>query len=223
LPYGYRQALSDLHARWVGNGAIRGIWETEEGGNATHKADRHASIALRVFARSMSWAIDNAITPDQFRLFGSYKGPPGGWLEYQPREETSWGFAMGILHDFLGHSARLINRSAGATAVVDDPTENYAFETDDGRRRVVIVTPQSANWQGPTTVIAAGMAADGWTEPAVVANGHLFKSDAEGYATFPVAVVRNDATNRYELTLPSPIALNSNLDMQVLLITINRA
>jgi hypothetical protein len=224
LPYASLHALDDLHQRWVGNGAIDGIWHTEEGGKLAQLDDRHASLALRVFARTMSWAVSRGASPSQIRVFGFYQPPPEGWPPgAQLRRVTSWRFAFSVLHQFLG-SARLAGRSAGVGVDSTDPVERYAFETSDRTRRVVVVTPQTASFQGATSVRSISMRADGWTSPAsrVVARGHLFKSDSQGYRSFPVGVRRSADGRRYHLRLPSRVLLNPNSEQRSLLITIRR-
>lgn len=211
LPYGYRDALDDLHNRWIGNGSIKGIWHTEEGGNQAQKADRHASLGLRVFGRLTSWALDRDAAPEQIRVSGYYYGPPGGWPDYQPRKETSWDFGLSTVHDFIGESS-LINRSNSLSVDADDPVEAYAFETDGHTRRVVLVSPQtSPKHQGPTHVSSITIDANGWSADgaAVEATLHHFKSDEQGYNTFPVNVTGGPADGgRYRINLPEPIALN---------------
>lgn len=219
LPGGYHDCLTDLHNRWLGNGWIEGIWHTEEGGNQAYCANRHGSLALRIFARMTGWAIDNNASPDQARVFGYYLSPPNPCPGGEPRPETSWSFALNKLHAFLGN-AELVNRSAGLTVNADDRTENHAFETSDGQRRVLLVTPQTDTWQGPTTVRSVSTAAGGWNVDGrdIDAQAHLFKSDEEGYATFSIDVTRRCAGCPYDIVLPEPIALNPG--MQMLMITL---
>ncbi len=224
LPYGSRKALSDMHTRWVGNARIKGVWHTEEGGVLAQAADQHASLAVRVFGRTMSWAIDGRVPPSQLKIFGMYKPPADGWGEYKPRWETSWSCAMSVLHKFLGHDTRLINRSPGVSADVTDPTENYGFETSDRTRRALIVTPQTARFQGQTAVRSITMRASGWDERGsqLHALAHLFKDDTQGHRRFVVPVLRSKDGTRYRIDLPWRIPLNVKGDMRSLMIHIDR-
>ena len=222
LPYGYRRALTDLHDRWVGNGAVRSVWHTEEGGKLAQVEDRHASLAIRVFGRTMSWAIDKGVPPSQFRIFGMYKPPAGGWGGYNPRPATSWSFAMSKIEAFIGHKTRLINRSGSLSVHVSDPVEKYAFETTSRKRRILIVTPQTSSWQGATRIRHLTIKADGWTAAGsrIAAKAHLFKSDAEGYRAFDVRVTRSADGSRYTVHLPTTISLDGHNEQRSLMVNL---
>jgi hypothetical protein len=200
------------------------VWHTEEGGVLAQAADQHASLAVRVFGRTMSWAIDGSVPPSQLKIFGMYKPPADGWGEYKPRWETSWSCAMSVLHKFLGHDTRLINRSPGVSADVTDPTENYGFETSDRTRRALVVTPQTARFQGQTAVRSITMRASGWDERGsqLHALAHLFKDDSQGHRRFTVPVLRSKDGTRYRIDLPWRVPLNVKGDMRSLMIHVDR-
>ncbi len=87
----WRLLLDDFHDRWVETGVVRGVWHTEEGGAAAQRAHQHASLAVRVFARTMSWAAGRGASADAVKVFAWYKTPADAETGHHLREDTELG------------------------------------------------------------------------------------------------------------------------------------
>lgn len=77
-PEAWRTALEELTATWV-NGAVEGVWTTEEVGIIAAQEGAGAGTALRVMSRYLHWISDNRYTNTQsaFFFFGTTDGPQG--------------------------------------------------------------------------------------------------------------------------------------------------
>ena len=128
----WEESYNDI-SKWIGQGKIKGIIDTEELG--AQSMDRGAAQfqALQGFARFMHWVNEHGYTPTQGRL--------NFWAQGNDTPDE----AMTILHTFLGETS--LNNMTLPTFLGQAGTpEAYSFETSQGSKRLLAVfTPQGAN------------------------------------------------------------------------------
>lgn len=66
---GWQSILDELHEKWYGQGAVRGIWSTEEIGIRRARAGYGAATAMQVLARYMDWWLEKGVAPQASKVF----------------------------------------------------------------------------------------------------------------------------------------------------------
>lgn len=118
--------------RWLGDGAITGVWMTEELGKARARKNQGALTAIRLVAGYTRFAIQHSLTSAQLRC--SFWGATAGNVE------SNAVAGLDVIYEFLG-PGKLTDVSAGIST--DGTTGNarvYGFRADDAGREIVVVT-----------------------------------------------------------------------------------
>ena len=126
----WQEKLEGIWKKWVGQGRIRGVWQTEEQGKRRADAGYGASTTLRVTARNLHFFDTQGIGPNagRFSFWGTDLGEP----------KTKGQDGMTALLESLGPSAV---QEIGLSKL-DAGLEAYAFASvDDPGKRVAVVFP----------------------------------------------------------------------------------
>jgi hypothetical protein len=125
---GWRDILDQLANDWVGRGAIKAIWSTEEIGVRRAQSGHGAVTALRVAGRYLDWWAA--------RGWDAGRGHCFFWGWDMGASGTRADDALRALFDFTGRATLQPMRGASASGA-----EHYLFSVADGRRRVLLVFP----------------------------------------------------------------------------------
>ncbi len=170
---GWAEVLEGLNKRWVGKGAVRRIWATEELGVRRAQGGYGAATALRVAVRYLDWWQRHGWTPDQGHCFfwGAGMGRPGNRADD----------ALSLLAGFTGH-VPLTPLSA-----LDSPDlESYFFSVEGDRKRFLVVFPRNGWRMGNLDFASATLPASGWQGP-VRARALLFASSGTSHPSATVS------------------------------------
>ena len=132
---GWTEIMDNLAKKWVGRGAIRRIWSTEEIGVRRAQSGKGASTALRVTARYLDWWLKQGWSPNQGHCF-------------------FWGAEMGEAGTRANDALRTLVEFTGQTALARQPgaevgeLENYLFSVAGERKRVLIAFPKEKSARG---------------------------------------------------------------------------
>jgi hypothetical protein len=139
-PEAWRTALEDLATTWV-NGAVEGVWTTEEVGIVAAQEGAGAGTSLRVMSRYLHWISDNRYTSTQsaFFFFGTTDGPQGQRID-----------------DVMGQLQNLTNNRNlyffARQFSSDNSLEHYAFEVP-GREAWLLTSTALGDLAIPVTDI----------------------------------------------------------------------
>lgn len=222
----WRESLEEFR-RWIGQGSIRGLLDTEEVGFQSTAAGTSGAVALRAFARYMHWWGQYGYTPAQVRVnFWNWDGSKGGGPGGRPAagEATLPRRSMGVLHEFLGDRPV---RALAAPRAEPGTAETYAYEAAGVRRRALFVLGPRGTMRGgafaeeegradATTAVRVdrlGMAAEGWRD-LVTGRAHVF-SPARGHEQVAVRVIPE--AGRYVAFLEQEVVLRDGAVLLFLL------
>lgn len=195
----WQESLEDFR-KWVGQGSIKGFFDTEEIGYQSTSAGTSGSIALRAFARYLHWWGKYGFTPDQVRVnYWNWDGGRGWGPGGAPAagNATLPKVSMGVLHAFLGDTAL---REVVAPQVEGIKAETYAYEVKGQPKRALFVLGPRGRQHGGAFAEEEGVAdasssmkvqrlttvADGWVG-TVSGKAHIF-SASEGHQEVGLAV-----------------------------------
>lgn len=156
----WSEILDGFRTRWVGKGAVRRVWSTEELGVRRAQGGYGAATAVRVTARYLDWWQRHGWTPEQGHCFfwGAAMGRPGNRADD----------ALGLLASFTGHAAL-----SSLPAMDSQEMESYLFSVEGDHKRVLVVFPRNGWRVGSASFNTATMPATGWSGP-LRGQAHLF-------------------------------------------------
>jgi hypothetical protein len=185
---GWEASLDDFR-KWIGKGSIKGMFDTEELGNQTIERKVSGAIAIRAFARYLYWWDKHGMTPEQGRV---------NYWAWNKGGDTSAATSMAVLYDFLGKTSLRTLKTPTVTG--ERSAEAYAFEVEQGDKRVVVVLgPRS----GSLALKTVSLQAQEWKGKPT---GEVHVFSAKGH-TKSVATVQPDRGG-CTITLSSEVKLS---------------
>ncbi|MEZ5441798.1 MAG: hypothetical protein R3F15_09955 [Lysobacterales bacterium] len=184
---------------WIdGSTTAQGVFHTEEGGVRAAIEGRGGLVAMSAFARVMDVWLSRGIDPTRARtiFYSSGDGPPG----------TRGVDALNELHAFMPADATALQRKPGLLSHPSVTIESYAFEADNENQRALFVLP-AAN--GEATLDFIDMRADGWKNPQVGADVHLWNDSANPTQSASVTPSVDGLSYRIEFPAVSFTAINN--------------
>ena len=197
---GWAAIMDNLAGKWVGRGAVRGIWSTEELGVRRAQAGQGASTALRVASRYLDWWLRHGWTAQQGHCFfwGAEMGQSG----------TRAGDALRTMHEFTGPAP--LTRLPGAGT---GDLESYLFGVAGDRKRVLIAFLQERWIGGGVTFNWATMPASGWSGSM---RARLLHYTPEGVQSLSATVAGN-ADGGYRISPEKSVDLREGSALLVLI------
>lgn len=128
-PEAWRDVLVSTRQKWLGVGAITGLWSTEEVGGRAASDGKGGASALRVQSRYLSWVNDTRDAPRTTRWFfyGTQEGPKGQQIND----------ALTLWHQLTGnHPLTLHARQHTQNGTL----ESHAFRVDGAAGWLITVT-----------------------------------------------------------------------------------
>lgn len=128
-PEAWRDVLVNTRQKWLGVGAITGVWSTEEVGVRAASDGKGGGGALRIQSRYLGWVSDKQDAPRTTRWFyyGTQDGPKGQQIT---DALTQW-------HQLTGnHPLKLHDRQHTQNGTL----ESYAFRVDGAAGWLITVT-----------------------------------------------------------------------------------
>lgn len=129
---GWSEILDRLANNWMGKGAIRAIWSTEEGGVRRAQSGYSGATALRVAARYLNWW--------SVRGWDASQGQCFFWGHDIGADGTRADQALDTLFRFTGHVPMRPLHKGDASGL-----EHYHFGAGRGDKRVLIVLGASGS------------------------------------------------------------------------------
>ena len=197
---GWAGIMDSLTQKWVGHGAVRGIWSTEELGVRRAQAGQGASTGLRVASRYLDWWLRHGWTAEQGHCFfwGAGMGQPG----------TRADDALRAMLEFTGQEP--LARLAGADT---GDLEGYLFGVAGDRKRVLIAFPREPSIGGGVTLNWAVMPASGWSGSM---RARLLHYTPEGVQSLS-ATVSGIAGGGYRISPQKPVDMREGSALLVLI------
>ena len=160
----WRESFDDI-SKWIGQGSIIGMMDTEEIGLQLIDAGASSTSAWLGFARFMSWVNGNRWAPDQVRM------------NYWSHGDEGADEAMQSLYEFTGNSAL-----KNVDVTTDSAAESYAFDIGGERKFVIVAEP--INSVDDQQINEIHIPLDDWTNATVEVEHRLLGG-----------VVRNEAAS----------------------------
>lgn len=196
---GWANIMDDLAQKWVGRGAVRRIWSTEELGVKRAQSGYGASTALRVTSRYLDWWIRHGWPAEQGHCFF--------WGAEMGRAGTRATDSLNALFEFTGQSA--LSRLPGAEM---GELESYLFSVAGDRKRVLIAAPRDRLLGGGVTFNWANMPAAGWSGAV---RARLLHYSPEGIQLIPGMVAAN--AGGFRITPQKPVEMRDGSALLILL------
>lgn len=207
--------LDEYYSNWVfaPGATITGVWATEEIGVQAADQGFGAINALQVFSRYLDVWLGGNLTSQQGALtfFGTNNAGDHAVNPIYPLQSVKPDYAMAKLSEFVP-SATTSFRAFVEVPATDAglPVETLAFETADGAKRVVFVSPMSTSAH---TLGSLTMEGGSWAGNSVTATARLFTRTGD---SVPAASVASNSDGSFQITL-SP-AINMGTEDKTLLI-----
>ena len=185
----WEESFNDI-GKWIGQGKIKGIIDTEELGSQSMARGAAQFQALQGFVNLMYWVNAHGYTPVQ------------GRLNFWAQGDSTPDEAMTIVYNFLGNTSLKNLTNPTLIGQTGSPSVHALSTTAGDKRLISVLTPQGLT--GSFTAIQ--FPAEGWSSGSVSGTLYVFKTTTgtDKYTTEPITATLSNGTYTITRTATLP-------------------